>query len=228
MKLQYYKKKSKINYSAIIVANGDSKRFGSENKLLKKLKSSNVLIEAIKPFLKNNFIDQIIIVCPKEIENVILDYFAVKNWAIDRLQFSRGGSERYLSVQKGMHYVKNNFVLIHDGARPYLSNELLDKIMLNLINNDAVIPSLTINSALKQKNTSGDFIHVNRNDFLITQTPQGFKTKIYDNALKRNKPNNYNYDDDATFIELNSPEIKMIYINGDIKNIKITNKEDIF
>ncbi|AGR40717.1 IspD/TarI family cytidylyltransferase [Spiroplasma taiwanense] len=197
--------------SLIIVANGSSVRFG-ENKMLVKLKDEFLILKTIKNFLDFNEIDQIILVSNDQIFNVV---------NLKEVEKVYGGLTRSESVQKGLEKVRNDFVIIHDGARPFTSKKLIKKLIQNLKPNIAVIPILKITNCLK-KISNNKIKTVDREQYFISQTPQGFYTKLIIDCYK-----NFNRDwfDDSQAIEENNG--KLILIEGDKKNIKITFKEDI-
>ncbi|AKU79265.1 2-C-methyl-D-erythritol 4-phosphate cytidylyltransferase [Spiroplasma turonicum] len=201
-------------FTVIIVANGGSERFGDENKLLTKIDGDFLINKTINAFKKINEFDQIILVSNDEVFNVI-----DKNL----ITYVKGGKTRSLSVMEGLKLVKNNYVMIHDGARPFISKKLVEKIMYYQLKFDAVVPTLPITSCLK-KMVNKKITTMNREIYFTTQTPQSFKTELIKNA--------YNCLDENWLDDIQAVEkikgIKIKTINGDEKNKKITFKEDIF
>ncbi|QBQ07221.1 2-C-methyl-D-erythritol 4-phosphate cytidylyltransferase [Spiroplasma gladiatoris] len=196
----------------IIVANGKSSRFG-KNKLLEKINSQTVIEKTIECFLENKNFNKIIIVTNNEIENILKSKFF-------NIKFLKGGKTRSLSVKKGLQLVDSEFVMVHDGARPFVNNKLIENLISSIKQNDAVVPVLKITSCLKR--TIGELITQNRDEFVVSQTPQLFKAS----ALKKEYKNvDQDWYDDCQAIE--NKGYKIITIDGDNENIKITYKSDI-
>ena len=114
-------------------------------------------------------------------------------------------------------------VLIHDSARPFPSKKLINKIISNIKKNDAVIPIIKINDATKRVEKNVVFKNIKRDNLRTSQTPQGFTfKKIYE----KHKNNSYEqFDDDAALFTDDNE--KVLCVNGDKKNFKITDKEDL-
>ncbi|QGS51387.1 2-C-methyl-D-erythritol 4-phosphate cytidylyltransferase [Spiroplasma tabanidicola] len=196
----------------IIVANGTGQRYGS-NKLLEKIDERFVIELTIEKFINIEKIKNIIIVTNDEIKNILDNKY--KN-----LILVKGGKTRSLSVQKGLNYVKSSFVMIHDGARPYVGQELINSLIENIKDSDGIIPILKITSCLKK---IGDTIKtVNREEYVLSQTPQLFKTT----SIKKEYANiDENWYDDFQALELKGYKLKTII--GEETNKKITFKKDI-
>ncbi|AUM62273.1 IspD/TarI family cytidylyltransferase [Spiroplasma monobiae] len=197
--------------SLIIVANGSGQRFG-ENKMLAKINNEYLINETIKCFENLNEIQEIIVVSNLEIFEIIKNKDAI---------LVEGGKTRGESVKKGLELATKDFVLIHDGARPFVSKETILEIIDNLNENDSVIPTLKVTNCLKR--IVGNKIEtVNREEYFQTQTPQGFKTKIIKDQYNENQNDFF---DDCQLIEKLNYKIK--FIEGDEKNKKITFKRDL-
>jgi 2-C-methyl-D-erythritol 4-phosphate cytidylyltransferase/2-C-methyl-D-erythritol 2,4-cyclodiphosphate synthase len=143
----------------IIVAGGSGSRYGS---LITKQYTNSILRKTILKFLSNDNIDDIqVVIQPKDLE---LYKSETKNLRLLPVVF--GGENRSESVKQGIIAIKQykpNLVLIHDANRPFISTNLINKIIKNLISNpnNAVIPCLKINEELiecwvYQENTTWD------------------------------------------------------------------------
>ncbi|ALD65930.1 IspD/TarI family cytidylyltransferase [Spiroplasma cantharicola] len=197
--------------SLIIVANGSSERFG-QNKMLVKIENQFLVNQTISNFYNIKDIKEIILVSNKEVFNVIKD---------NKIILIEGGATRSESVKKGLAVCKQKYVLIHDGARPFISKNLIISIIENLKLHDCVVPVLKITNCLKLiKNNK--IKTVNREEYIQTQTPQGFKTELIKEAYEKK---NIEAFDDCQLIEKQNNKIK--FIDGDDKNIKITFKNDL-
>ncbi len=197
--------------SLIIVANGSSERFG-QNKMLVKIGNELLINKTISSFYNIKEIKEIILVSNKDVFNLIKD---------KKVILVEGGETRADSVKKGLELSRENYVLIHDGARPFVSKELIQSIIENLKKYDCVVPTLKVTNCLKFiKNNK--IKTVNRDFYIQTQTPQGFKTEIIKKAYGKK---NYKNFDDCQLIEKQNNKVK--FIDGEESNIKITFKKDL-
>ncbi|WP_339029936.1 IspD/TarI family cytidylyltransferase [Spiroplasma endosymbiont of Cantharis nigra] len=197
--------------SLIIVANGSSERFG-QNKMLVKIGNELLINKTINSFYNIKEIKEIILVSNKDVFNLIKD---------EKIILVEGGETRAESVKKGLELSKENYVLIHDGARPFVTKKLIQSIIENLKNYDCVVPTLKVINCLKLiKNNK--IKTVNRDFYIQTQTPQGFKAEIIKKAYAKK---NYRNFDDCQLIERQSNKVK--FIDGEESNIKITFRKDL-
>ncbi len=136
----------------------------------------------------------------------------------------KGGKERSDSSLIALKYIKRfkpKNILIHDAARPNFTIKLLKTLLKSLKNNKAVIPSINSKDSIKYK-AKNQLFNLNRNNSILTQTPQAFKFK--DLYILSNKQKNKITDEATLFIENN---LKVKFIKGENLNNKITYKEDI-
>lgn len=202
--------------SLLIVANGKSVRFG-ENKLLSQIDNDILVCKTIKFFLNIPQITEIIVVCNNDLALKIVEKIKQK------LIFVEGGATRTLSVAQGLEKVTNEKVLIHDGARPFVKKEMIEEIINCLNVYSVVIPTIKIVDCLK-KIVDDNVKTLNRENYLLTQTPQGFDTHLIKEAYKNI---NINWADDCQAIEDFDDKPKIKFINGDVDNVKITYMKDL-
>jgi 2-C-methyl-D-erythritol 4-phosphate cytidylyltransferase/2-C-methyl-D-erythritol 2,4-cyclodiphosphate synthase len=138
-----------------------------------------------------------------------------------------GGPTRQHSVMHGLEALdhrKPDFVLIHDAARPLVSNMIIDGVIAALRNGaDAAVPLLPVADTLRKKDDSGKWVGVPRDGLLRAQTPQGFRfTKIL-NAHRDHKTRDLT--DDMALAELAGLDI--VVVPGDESNMKVTTPRDL-
>jgi 2-C-methyl-D-erythritol 4-phosphate cytidylyltransferase/2-C-methyl-D-erythritol 2,4-cyclodiphosphate synthase len=209
-----------MRFSFILLGGGDSNRFKSNipkqyHKIVKKT-LIDISIDKIRKF--------------KEFEKIVLVYNKkhkryLKTVNLKNVKLIQGGSNRRESTYNALKYLnKNNSlgkVLIHDAARPNFSSALIKKILNNSKKFRAIIPVLKLQDALKKKKKNKT-LNLKRDNFFLTQTPQCFDVSEIYRLHKKNK-NEYN-DDDYSLIT-DKKNIKLI--NGEKKNIKVTDREDL-
>ena len=210
-----------MNYSAIILCAGSGKRTGlGYNKMFFKLNGETVYEKSVKAFLKDERCKQIIIVSKMEERE---DFKNLLNE--ERMVFVNGGKERQDSVFEGLKAVNQDYVMIHDGARPYVSQELLDRIVDTLSSCDACLPMVKCKDTIKRV-VDGKVVNtLKREELYQAQTPQSFKTALIIKAHDYAKVHQVSVTDDASMVEIMGENVYVV--EGDYDNIKITTKEDL-
>lgn len=210
-----------MNFSAIIVAGGAGKRFGSkEPKQFLLLNKKKMFIWSILAFKQVKECKQIILVVPKYKIDEMQKY--KKIYEIDIVG---GGKERYNSVQNGLKSVKDNIdvVAIHDAARPLVTPKIIKEVFDNAIKYGGAISATTARDTIKfSKNGKYIFKSIDRKNIWQAQTPQMFKTKIIKKVYSNKIPKNIT--DDAQLVEKTGK--KVVLIDGGCENFKVTQPID--
>lgn len=219
--------------TAIVLAAGSGSRMKSKTKKqFMEIKGKPVIWYSLFEFEKSR-VDEIILVTGKE----DIDY--CKKEIVEKYNLKKiknvvaGGSERYESVYNGLKEVTGNIVLIHDGARPLINNEIIERSIEGAIKSDACVVGVPVKDTIKRANKEGYIIDTpNRSELWITQTPQSFKTDLVKMAYKKMKEElekgntTINITDDAMVVEeFTTKQVR--FVQGDYKNIKVTTPEDI-
>lgn len=219
--------------TAIVLAAGSGSRMKSKTKKqFMEIKGKPVIWYSLFEFEKSR-VDEIILVTGKE----DIDY--CKKEIVEKYNLKKiknvvaGGSERYESVYNGLKEVTGNIVLIHDGARPLINNEIIERSIEGTIKSDACVVGVPVKDTIKRANKEGYIIDTpNRSELWITQTPQSFKTDLVKMAYKKMKEElekgntTLNITDDAMVVEeFTTNQVR--FVQGDYKNIKVTTLEDI-
>ena len=207
-----------MNNYFVILAAGKSKRF--HRNLAKQFfnyKNKDIIDHSVEKSVNSKIFKKIVIVTNN------LNYLRKKNYARS-IVIIKGGKERSDSSLIALRYLKKyspKNVFIHDEARPNFSIKLLQKLLQNLKKNKAVIPVVSSKDSIKYK-IKNQIFNLNKNNSLLTQTPQAYRFKeLYNLAI--NEKNKIR--DEATlFINKN---IKVKFIPGENKNNKITYLSDI-
>lgn len=236
------------NVAIIITAAGSSTRMGGNlKKEFLPFNGGTVLSSSIKSFYNSsigNFnITDFIVTVPEnnisEAKNAIFsDKFLTSNENfINKIQFVVGGTSRQNSVFNGLQFIKDQsinankkLVLIHDGARPFVTEEIILSVIEAAKTFGASVPGITPTDTQKEINEEGFIIrHLVRKNLTAVQTPQGFDFKrLYDaheKCQKINQQTGKEFTDDTEIWGEFYGSVKVV--PGNINNIKITYPSDL-
>ncbi len=222
-------KKETLKAAVIITAAGSSNRMGSGTKKeFLTINNQAVLLLSVKPFIDSNLFSNYIIVLPKtEIETGRYILAPLNEKA--KFIFVEGGATRQESVHNGLLALENenpDIVLIHDGARPWISKSVIERVYRMTSLTEAAIPVVASVNAMKSIDLAGIIItNLKRKFTVAAQTPQGFKYSQILNSHEKAKQDNLTYIDDAEIYGKYAG--KVTTVPGDIANIKITYQSDI-
>ena len=207
-----------MNNCFVILAAGKSRRFHKKlSKQLYNYRNKHLIDHSIEKSSNSKLFKKIVIVTNN------LKHFKKKKYS-KSICFIKGGKERSDSSLKALKYLKKyrpNNVLIHDAARPNFSIKLLKNLLKNLKRNKAVVPAVSSKDSIKYK-IKNQIFNLNKNNSLLTQTPQAFKFKeLYNLAINEKSK----VSDEATLFINNYYKIK--FIPGENRNNKITYLNDI-
>ena len=206
----------KVN--AIIPAGGTSSRFGNKNKLLEKIYGKEVIKYTIDAF-ENSNVDEIIICANINIIDELKEIF--KN--SPKVRIIEGGATRQASVFNGLNASECDYVLIHDGARPMISTDLVNSAVEEVKTKKALTVATKTIDTIKEVIDGKIIRTIGRAKLYNTQTPQAFEYNLIKDAHK--KLYGQNFTDDAGMLEELGQTVYIL--NGSYKNIKITTQNDI-
>lgn len=203
--------------AALIAAGGSSRRMGM-NKLLIKLGTEYVLEKTLKAFENCKEVDAIILAADNEELKDIARRVVAKP-----LYFADAGEERQYSVRNGLQYIDDeDIVLIHDGARPFVTEDLIVRCIDSARECGSGVAAVPVYDSLKRSDEEMVVKEtVDRRGMYAMQTPQAFKGKIIKEAHKQDAFGT----DDAYLVETMGEKVRLVM--GDRNNIKLTTKEDI-
>lgn len=219
-----------MKHIAIIMAGGTGSRMGAScPKQYLELNGKPILFYTISAF-EGSFFDEIILVtraedieyCRKE----IVDKYGFKKIS----QIVAGGAQRSDSVFNGISAVKTkeSYIYIHDGARPFIEDEVLQRVKACVMMYNACVTAVPEKNTIKMITKEGYVAHTpDRSTLWNAQTPQAFRYDIIMEAYERKKGMpSYECTDDAMVVELFG-KMPVKVVDGDYKNIKITTPEDM-
>lgn len=215
--------------SAIILAGGKGKRMGSAiSKQFIDIKGKPIIYYTLKKFSENKKIDNIIVVLPED----EVKYFKeniLKKYELRINKIVIGGKERQDSVYNALKSLKNSstdIVLIHDGARPFISERIINEGIKFAEIYGAAAPGVMPKDTIKVKNEKNFSVDTpNRANLVLMQTPQVFK---FDEILECHEKIRYNGEmvtDDTMVVEKYGYSVYLY--DGEYTNIKVTTPEDL-
>lgn len=213
--------------SVIILAGGKGKRMGSTvSKQFIEIKGKPILYYTLKKFINNKNIGEIVLVLPEdEIEYCKKE--VLEKYSINVDKIVKGGAERQDSVYNALKSLnKTDIVLIHDGARPIISDRIIDDGIKYAEIYGAAAPGVMPKDTIKIKDNKNFSVNTpDRNSLIAIQTPQVFK---YEDILKCHEMVRKNKDvvtDDTMVAEKYGYNVYLY--EGEYTNIKITTPDDI-
>ena len=140
-------------FSVIITAGGTSSRYGNTNKLLEKIKDKTVIEETVSKFVDFENIDEIIISANNSIMDILEDMFSNP-----KIRIIEGGNTRQKSVYNALQAVNNEYVLIHDGARPLIRKDTIAYVLEAVVEKDAVSVMTKTTDTIKEQSIVLNYI----------------------------------------------------------------------
>lgn len=217
--------------AAIILAAGKGKRMQSRiPKQYLEVNGNTILYYTLKQFEESNIIDEIILVTGAKDEEYC------KKEIIERYQFKKvteivaGGKERYHSVYHGLKKLSKEieYVFIHDGARPFVTQEILERAWEGVKKYKACVVGMPVKDTIKIVNETQQVVDTpDRNRVWMVHTPQVFEKNLIQTAYEKIiTQEDDTITDDAMVVEkmLRHP---IQLIEGSYQNIKITTPEDL-
>ncbi len=217
---------NKGKISAILPAAGSGKRFAAgKNKLFLSLEDRPILSYGVAVLSCRPEVGEIIIAAARGEEEICRE-IAASYSAGKPVRIVPGGKERLDSVAVALEQASCPLVMVHDGARPLLDNDLIDRLLAACTSDVAgVIPVLPVQDTIKQGNGFRVAGTLDRASLWAVQTPQIFWSEILRAAYAAAKNDGVFATDDAALVEAIGGEIAMVL--GSDENIKITRPLDL-
>ncbi len=227
--------KSIYRCGAVVLAAGAGKRMKTDKKKqFLEIYGKPIIYYSLKAF-QESFADEIVLVVSEE-DAAFCQKEIVEKYGFTKVtKIAIGGKERYHSVAAGLAHLSGcDYVFIHDGARPMLTEDILLRAYETVKEQGACVVGMPVKDTIKIADENG-FIATtpNRNLVWTVQTPQVFSYSLikeaYDELLIREeelKKEGVNITDDAMVVEtLKNKSVKLV--EGSYENIKITTPDDL-
>jgi len=208
--------------TAIITAAGKGSRMGASlPKQFLKIGNRTILECSILPFQEAGFIDDILVVSGGDYLEKVRELCQGISKVRDVVE---GGKERQDSVHNALDLVEEGFVLIHDGARPYVTEAVILNVLEDASRVGASVAAVPVKDTIRQQSDEGGKT-LKRSELYSVQTPQGFEVSLIKEAFRRAYEEGFYGTDDAGLVDRMGLEVAVS--EGDYANIKITTKEDM-
>lgn len=219
-----------MEYELILLGAGQGRRMrASRNKVLLELNDKPVLAYALSVFLADQACQRAIIVIQEDerslVEALIATYFGSSSTPIELVV---GGHERQDSVYHGLLAVQNQdgYVFVHDGARPFINQEILMAISKSVMGQQAAIVGVPVKDTIKKAKDGKVIATIPRETLWQVQTPQAFICQELRAAHEQAQQEGFLGTDDASLIEAyGKREVAMVA--GSYENIKLTTPDDM-
>jgi 2-C-methyl-D-erythritol 4-phosphate cytidylyltransferase/2-C-methyl-D-erythritol 2,4-cyclodiphosphate synthase len=214
---------------AIIPAGGAGKRLKAQKaKQYLLLDGVPVLVHTLRVFQQAKIIDEIVLVLPAN-DVASAQKKLINKYGLTKLKaVVAGGKERQDSVRNGLAAITQacNIVVIHDAVRPFVTTELIKKVVAAAKSFGAASVGVKAKDTIKETK-KGNMVAatIPRQNLWLTQTPQAFKFDLLKKAYKAAYDKKFYGTDDASLVERIGSKVKMI--DGSYENIKITTSEDL-
>lgn len=213
--------------SIVIVAAGMGRRMNAATtKQLIHIGGKPILWHTLMAFEKMPFIDEIVLVVKEEEKSIIAK--EITKGITKLTSIVDGGKERSDSVRNGLAALGDcEVVMIHDGARPFVSQEAVKRLREAVIEKKAAILAIPAKDTIKEVDACGIVARTyDRSKLWAVQTPQGFKRGIIETAYDRYDEMTAKIYDDAMLVEM-ATDTPVSIVEGEDTNIKITTPFDL-
>ena len=209
--------------TALIVAGGKGLRMGSElPKQFLHIGNKPVLMHTLEAFHRYDADMELVVVLPREQQAYWKQLCQEHGFTIE-YTLADGGDTRFQSVKNGLMLIGGLGVVgVHDGVRPFVSQEVIARCYETAEVKSAVIPAIDVLETLRHLTSKGSET-VNRDNYKLIQTPQVFDVTLLKQAYAQTY--SYRFTDDASVVEALGVPITLV--EGNRENIKITTPFDL-
>ena len=219
------KKRQEPCCSAVVVAAGSSTRMGMD-KLMLPLDETPVIVYTLRAVQAAPSVGEIILVTREDL--IVPMSQLCQDYAISKVtKVVRGGASRTQSVRLGTLEVSGDaqVIAIHDGARPFVSAEVIELVVAQAMETGAAAPALPVKDTIKVAHDGVVESTPDRACLFAVQTPQVFESSLIKAALQKALDDGLELTDDCAAVERLG--LKVALTRGDERNIKLTTPEDL-
>ena len=209
---------------AVIVAAGSASRMGGIDKVMAPLGGEPMIVKTVRAFQQCDAIREIVVVTRPDLIVPIMDLCA----SMEKVRaVVAGGNSRQASVSLGLNALSEKVKLaaIQDGARPFVTWQLIDRVVRAAHSFGAAAPAIPVKDTIKEVNGGVVKQTPDRSTLFAVQTPQVFDFDLLRAALKKAEQENAQVTDDCSAVERMGMSVKIV--EGDERNIKVTTPLDL-
>lgn len=213
-----------MKYTVIIPAAGLGSRMGlGFNKVLFEIDGEPVIKRTVRHFENDPDCEAIHLAVRADEKEVMRAHFGNSKKVAG---IHIGGAERQDSIYNALVNIRNaDYVFVHDGARPFLTADVLSRLKDKVAETGAVICGVKTKDTLKRVIDGQVKETLVRDEIIAVHTPQAFKYDILKRAYEHSKAHNLEVTDDSMMVEAIGKEVYLVESTYD--NIKITTSEDL-
>ncbi|MDD5986542.1 MAG: 2-C-methyl-D-erythritol 4-phosphate cytidylyltransferase [Eubacteriales bacterium] len=206
--------------SVVIVAAGRGTRMqGDEPKQFMKLAGVPMFIQTVRVFAKADLVDEIVLVTGREQMETCRELLA--QHPCEKIKaIACGGSRRQDSSAAGFAVCTGEIVMIHDGARPFVDEQIIQRVAAAASKKGAAVCAVPVKDTIRTREKT-----LRRDELYAVQTPQGFDYQLLESAFRKAGEDGFAGTDDASLVEHIGCPVEIV--EGSYDNIKITTREDL-
>lgn len=212
--------------AAVIVAAGSARRMQGTDKIMAELCGEPLIVHTLRAFQQNDDIQEIILVTREDLLQPLSELCVSKKLSKVK-KICRGGETRAASVQAGLDQISSDcdFVAIHDGARPLVSQSVIHDAVRKAAKFNAAAPAVPVKDTVKVVHGGVVESTPDRSALYAVQTPQVFRLELYRAALDRAIAEKKEITDDCSAAEQFG--VNVIITPGSDENLKVTTPTDL-
>ena len=217
---------NQVYAGAVIAAGGMAQRMQGVNKQILKIDGVPVLVRSIRALAAIPEIREMVVVARPELFEQLEGW--KQEYRLPDFCLTAGGDTRQQSVLNGVGCLSEQveYVVIHDGARPFADRQLIDRCLQSAVEHQAATAAVPVKDTIKQAADDGSIAATpDRSRLYLTQTPQIFHAQLYRRAAEQAQAEGLDFTDDCQLMEHLGHRVWLA--QGDYRNIKITTPEDI-
>ncbi len=217
---------NQVYAGAVIAAGGMAQRMQGVNKQILKIDGIPVLVRSIRALAAIPEIREMVVVARLELFEQLEGW--KQEYHLPDFRLTAGGDTRQQSVLNGVGCLSEQveYVVIHDGARPFADRQLIDRCLQSAVEHQAATAAVPVKDTIKQAADDGSIAATpDRSRLYLTQTPQIFHAQLYRRAAEQAQAEGLDFTDDCQLMEHLGHRVWLA--QGDYRNIKITTPEDI-
>ncbi|WP_458121193.1 2-C-methyl-D-erythritol 4-phosphate cytidylyltransferase [Paenibacillus sp. Z6-24] len=210
----------------VVVAAGKGSRMGTtESKQYLRLQEKPIIIHTLEVFERSSIVDEIVMVTGAEDVQRCEDW--IRQYGLSKVvHVTAGGHDRQESVLCGLQYLSTEWVMVHDGVRPFVTEEHIRQCYDTAVSAGASVLAVPVKDTIKQVNADRHITGTpDRSSLWAIQTPQTFRRSQLLKAHQQAEQQGFRGTDDSMLVERLG--VTVAVVEGSYTNIKITTPDDL-